>query len=143
MKGSMSARVVAPPRPGSSPTQKPTTIPSSMKAKAFHCSTSTRPSSSASSTANCRIPYDVRNQASGRSFAELDVLRELVDDVLGLREHVFHHLERFVARDEIEVELRFLRFGLERGIVDRLGERRLHDLHQLLRRARRHDIRAA
>src|SRR4029077_10972574 len=97
MKGSISASVVAPPRPGSNPTQKPTKMPSSMKANAFHCRTRNSPWSSASSTAKC-------------SFAELDVLRELRDDLLGLREDFFQDLLRLFARRVLEILLGFLRF---------------------------------
>src|SRR5205814_10380190 len=105
MKGSIRASVVAPPRPGSSPTQKPTPMPSSMKANAFHCSTRNSPWSSASSKAKSRIAYEARN-----SFAELDVLRELRDDVLGLREHLLQDFLGLVARGVFEVLLRLLRF---------------------------------
>ena len=48
MKGSISASVVAPPMPGSSPTQKPMPMPSSMKANGFHCSTRSKPWTNAS-----------------------------------------------------------------------------------------------
>src|SRR5262245_48542116 len=97
MKGSISASVVAPPRPGSSPTQKPTPIPSSMKAKAFHCSTSSSPSQSASSI--------------GQLLAELYVLAELVDDVLRLLQDLAQDLHRLVARRVVEIHLRLVRLG--------------------------------
>jgi len=46
--GSISASVAAPPMPGSSPTTKPSDMPTSIRLKAFHCSTSDSPWSSAS-----------------------------------------------------------------------------------------------
>src|ERR1051325_7273553 len=108
MKGSISASVVAPPRPGRRPTQKPTPMPSSMKANAFHCSTSTSPAQSASSI--------------GRLLAELDVLAELVDDVFRLLQHLAQDLHGLVAGRELEVHLCFLRVGEEPRVLDRLRE---------------------
>src|SRR5687768_9537583 len=104
MNGSMSASVVAPPRPGSSPTQKPSTMPSPMKASAFHCKTSRSPSRRASLT-------------------EFDVLAELLDYVLGLLQNLDEDLLRLVAGQVFEVKLRFLALGLELFVVDCLGER--------------------
>src|SRR3954464_13112437 len=133
MNGSISASVVAPPSPGSSPTQKPTPMPSSMKAKAFHCSTRSRPWMNASSTAPNYV-------LCTKLFAELDVLREFVDHVLGLREHFAHHLERLVARGVLEIELGLLCLGDERGILDRLRKGVAIDLDDLCRRARWKDV---
>src|SRR5688500_3493985 len=126
MNGSISASVVAPPRPGSSPTQNPKPMPSSMKASAFHCSTSTRPSKRASIIA--------------RLFAELDVLRELLHHVFRLVEHFLHHLDRLLAVDKLELALRFLGLGHQLGALDRLGEGVLHGFHQLVGSLRRHDV---
>src|SRR6478752_2870223 len=100
MNGSIRARVVAPPRPGSSPTQKPSRMPSSMKASAFHCSTSTSPSRSASITSEWTQLYFVKSK---RLFAELHVFAEFVDHVLGLGQHVLHHLHGHVGADVVEV----------------------------------------
>src|SRR5436189_3597938 len=110
MNGSISASVVAPPNPGSKPTQKPTPMPSSMKANAFHCRTSSSPWMNASITERAR------------SFAEFYVLGELVDDVFRLRQHFLHHLERFVGRGVLEIELRLVRFRDQRRFLDRGGE---------------------
>src|SRR4051812_24615071 len=125
MNGSIRARVVAPPRPGSSPTQKPSTIPSAMKASAFHCSTSTSPSSRASS-----IAYSP-NLNLRRSLAELYILAEFVDHVLGLGQHLFHHLHGHVRADVVEVHFRLGGLGDELLVVDCLGERLAHDLQVL------------
>src|SRR5262245_19166660 len=114
MKGSISARVVAPPRPGSSPTQKPMPMPASMKANAFHCSTATRPARKAS--------------AMPGLLAEFHVLAELADDVLRLAEHLAQHLEGFVAGGVFQVELRLLALGEERRILERRLERGAHHL---------------
>src|SRR5689334_22169347 len=113
MNGSISASVVAPPRPGSSPTQKPTKMPASMKTKAFHCRTSRRPCTNASS---------IRRDRVFQLFAEFHVLAELVDDVLRLVEHFLQYLHRLVAGGVLEVELRLLRLGDERGVLDRRGK---------------------
>src|SRR4029079_18949194 len=128
MKGSISARVVAPPRPGSSPTQKPTPMPSSMKANAFHCRTSSNPSQSASSI--------------GRLLAELYVLAELVDDVLRLLQHLAHDLHRLLARGEVEIHLCLLRLGEELRVLDRLREGVAHRAHDRVRGLRRQHVRA-
>src|SRR5437588_2468900 len=108
MKGSISASVVAPPSPGKRPTQKPTKIPPSMKTKAFHCRISRRPWMNASSK-RCLL------------LAELHVLAEFVDDVLRLRQHFLQHPHRLVAGGVLEIELRFLRLGEERRVLDRRG----------------------
>src|SRR6185503_7944421 len=115
MNGSISASVVAPPRPGRSPTQKPSTTPSIMKASAFHCRTRNRPSTRASLT-------------------ELDVFAELLDDVLRLLHHVDQDLLRLVPGQVLEVELGLLAFGDQLRVLDRLGERIAHHLHDLGRR---------
>src|SRR5262249_3694536 len=127
MKGSISASVVAPPRPGRRPTQKPTTMPSSMKANAFHCRTRNSPWSSASSTAKC-------------SFAEFDVLGELGDDVLGLRQDLPQDFLRVLARGVLEILLRLLRFRLRRRVGDGGGERVAHRLDDIGRGAGRQHV---
>src|SRR5438309_2710103 len=129
MKGSISASVVAPPMPGSSPTQKPMPMPSSMKANGFHCSTSSKPSMNASITVflpphvgGGRFPPLQGGGGPASSFAELYVLAELVDDVLRLRQHLFQDLHRLVPRGVVEIELRLVRIGHRRRVLDGGGE---------------------
>src|SRR5438045_1641073 len=152
MKGSISASVVAPPRPGSSPTQKPTPMPASMKAKAFHCRTRSSPSNNASNKARllpppCQTPPFACGSrppyqgGKGRnSFAELYVLAEFIDDVLRLVQDAGEDLLRFVARRELEIELRLRGFLLAIGILDRRGEGVAHHLDDVGRRVRRQHI---
>ena len=52
-KGIIKARVAAPPMPGSKPTQKPSSMPTSIKLKAFHCKTRNKPSMKASNMIAC------------------------------------------------------------------------------------------
>src|SRR5882762_10832715 len=121
MKGSISASVVAPPMPGSSPTQKPMPMPASMKANGFHCSTSSKPSRSASST-----PL----------FAELYVLAEFVDDVLRLRQHLFQDPHGLFAGGVVEIKLRLVRIGHRRRVLDGGSEGVAVHLDDVGRRAR-------
>src|SRR6185295_12134522 len=115
MNGSISASVVAPPRPGRRPTQKPRPMPSSMKPNAFHCRTRSSPSQSASSTR-----YSL--------LTEFDVLRELLDDVLRLVHHLDEDLLRLVAGRVLELVLRLLALRDHFRIADRLGKRLAHHL---------------
>src|ERR1700741_4678663 len=148
MKGSISASVVAPPRPGSSPTQKPSSTPSIMKASAFHCRTRSSPSKRAS------VKSYAPNLLSGRLLAKFYVFAERVDDFFRLVHHVDEDLLRFVTGQELHVQLGLLAFGFELGVLDRLGNRvphHAHDIgrgggrqdggapHYLGRRAQRHD----
>src|SRR6185503_2475432 len=127
MNGSISARVVAPPRPGRRPTQNPRPMPSSMKPNAFHCRTRSSPSQSASSTR-----YSL--------FTEFDVLRELLDDVLRLVHDFGEDLLRLVTRRELELQLGLLALGDRLRILDRPGECVAHHLDDFRRRLRRQDI---
>src|ERR1700741_2164969 len=134
MKGSISASVVAPPRPGSSPTQKPSSTPSIMKASAFHCRTRTSPSKRAS------VKSYAPNLLSGRLLAKFDVFAELVDDVFRLVHHVDEDLLRLVSGQELHVELGLLAFGLELGVLDGLGERVAHHPDDVGRGGGRQDV---
>src|SRR6476620_520334 len=91
-------------------------MPNAMKASAFHCSTSTSPSSRASSIYSPNL--NLR-----RSLAELYILAEFVDHVLGLGQHLLHHLHGHVGADVVEVHACLGGLGDERFVGDGLGER--------------------
>ena len=75
-KGIISAKVAAPPIPGSKPTQNPNPMPSIIRLKAFHCRTRKRPSMKASNILGYTTGLDririllLRSSSVGRHISE-------------------------------------------------------------------------